>query len=195
MKECKPSQSILSLWDGDPDAIDTLTDADVLDAVNNATLWQRANPAGPPLHSFLSPVGRLQDATGRVVATGCMFARVWGRRGSLMHDKEIQEFELTAVEWLEDVLYPAVASRGNGMVVNMQCFSEMREAGRSELAKSTSFLVVGYILMVGYTCMVLGRSRPRYSHITVAFASILSIIMSSLSAYGFCWFIGLKYNP
>ena len=217
LSACRKALSPLTLWDNAPPAaLGDLTDAAVLEAVNSEQRWRAFAPSGANVTFYLSPEGLVRDeATGEIVAAKAVRVQMWLTAGvGNDGDERSQSFERGVLDYVLDDLQPA--ARAKGYSVEVQTSAEERDASNSSMNNDFSVLASGYLLMIAYACFVLARARPMYSHISVALASVGSVGMmpalfsfylsrffislsltgmSTLSAYGFCWLIGLKFNP
>eukprot|EP00754_Rhynchopus_humris_P027837 Rhum_TRINITY_DN15113_c0_g1::Rhum_TRINITY_DN15113_c0_g1_i3::g.140632::m.140632 len=196
LSACRKALSPLTLWDNAPPVtLGDLTDAAVLEAVNSEQRWRAFAPNGANVTFYLSPEGLVRDeATGAIVAAKAVRMLMWLTAGvGDDGDERSQSFERGVLDYVLDELQPA--ARAKGYSVEVQTHAEQRDASNSSMNNDFGVLASGYLLMIAYACFVLARARPMYSHISVALASVGSVGMSTLSAYGFCWLIGLKFNP
>eukprot|EP01061_Rhynchopus_euleeides_P015161 TRINITY_DN2599_c0_g1_i5.p1 TRINITY_DN2599_c0_g1~~TRINITY_DN2599_c0_g1_i5.p1 ORF type:complete len:914 (+),score=275.03 TRINITY_DN2599_c0_g1_i5:132-2744(+) len=193
ISQCKRMNGPLLLFENDFNS-GVYTDADVLRAVNNASLWAANEPAGPPLSYYLSQVGLVTEddviTSARAVRMDLSLKN--DREGDDVYDQETHEFELGVVDALLASFKPS--ARSHGFEIEIVTYAEVLEASNSAIADDMSVLVLGYVLMIFFTCFVLSRARAKYSHSVLGLASVCSVGMSTLTAYGLCWYIGLKFN-
>eukprot|EP01061_Rhynchopus_euleeides_P019478 TRINITY_DN31_c0_g1_i1.p1 TRINITY_DN31_c0_g1~~TRINITY_DN31_c0_g1_i1.p1 ORF type:complete len:962 (+),score=384.49 TRINITY_DN31_c0_g1_i1:127-3012(+) len=194
---CKRAKSPLTLWDHSPLLMANLTDEMVMESINDESQWREMEPAGPSVMYYLSKTGLVSEG-GRIVKAKAVRMQLTfkNQRGDKYdgrdEDYESEHFEMQMVRYIVDVFRP-IAHKA-GIEVEIQTGAEEDEAGESAMDDDMALLPLGYIMMVFYACFVLGRMRPKYSHAALGVVSVLSVGMSTLSAYGLCWIIGLAFN-
>ena len=195
---CLAVKGPLTLWDNSAPRVALLTDADVLAAVNNAEQWRMYEPSGPSLGYYVSDVGLQRDADGNITKAKAVRMQLLlkNERGDLfdgkIEDDESEAFEVQMLDYVLDV-FKGIGEREN-FEIEIQTQKEEDDAGQDAMDKDMAVLAVGYILMFAYACFVLSRARPKYSHAALGLISVFTVSMSTLSAYGLCWFIGWKFN-
>ena len=174
---CVAIASPASLWRHNASALEELTDADVVAAVNNESQW-RAQVPGGAITNHLAELGLLRDANGSVSHVRAATLETFMENDWLDDMKrETFDFQLAVVAQTA-AWFKAEAAR-SGFLVEVDTAAEEEEANTSAIAQDMKFLIFGYVFMVVYTCCLLGRTRPKYSHVLLALASILSVGMST----------------
>ena len=195
---CLAVEGPLTLWDNSAPRVALLTDADVLAAVNNAEQWRMYEPSGPSVGYYLSDVGLQRDADGNITKAKAVRMQLVLKNekgdnfGGRDVDSESSDFEKLMVDYVVDV-FKGIAEVQTSEIEILTAREE-EEASESAFGKDIPLINIGYMLMIAYACFVLSRARPKYSHAALGLLSVLSVGMGTLSAYGLCWLIGLKFN-
>ena len=174
---CKKTRSPLQLWNYDPLVIGNLTDARVIQDVNDEKLWRSVEPTGPAVRHYISETG-IKEENGKVVGAKAMRLNLElknDKKDDESKDPETEDFELALVKHLVDSFQPYASKLG--YVIEVQTNAEEDEAGDEAMNNDFGVLVIGYVLMIIFTLFVMCRARPKYSHMVVAMASVMSVGM------------------
>eukprot|EP01061_Rhynchopus_euleeides_P038954 TRINITY_DN667_c1_g4_i2.p1 TRINITY_DN667_c1_g4~~TRINITY_DN667_c1_g4_i2.p1 ORF type:complete len:944 (+),score=355.52 TRINITY_DN667_c1_g4_i2:43-2874(+) len=191
---CTKPRSPLTLWDHNMAAVSALTQPALTAAVNNETQWRESEPAGPPLQYYVSSEGLVKGADGAITQAKAvrMVVLLKNKRVGGKPDPETDAFESGLVDAFLGTW--SGLAQAEGLEMELDTVKEREDAEESAIQDDVIFLSVGYGLLAVYACFVLGRSRAKFSHSTLGLVSVLSVGMSTISAYGVCWLIGLEFN-
>ena len=191
---CKDVSSILKLWDYNSATL--ANDPDPLATINGVGNWRRVSPSGPDLDYYLTDIER--DAGGLIKAAGgarmTFDVRYPKRRvsGKGEINPEVDSFERAVSDHTYTRRYEQYDTAHVAVYAWTRADQEYEE--NKAIDSDVSILIIGYMLLSAFTALVLSRNRVRYSHATLAAMSVLSVGMSTISAYGLCWYIGVPYN-
>ncbi|KAJ9463257.1 Niemann-Pick type C-related protein 1 [Diplonema papillatum] len=191
---CQKPDSVLSLWGNNITTFEE--DADFMATINSDTAWRQVKPTGPGARHYLGGVA----TTNQTVVTGAKVARLVYRlrnekqkiSGKEDNDLQSYKFELALVEYSRGT----VASEGKslGIEVHVIAESDIDETSNEAMSSDVTSLIIGYMMMLVYASFVLFRGRLKSSHAFLGMFSVLCVGASTISAYGFMWFIGVKFN-
>eukprot|EP01063_Lacrimia_lanifica_P012902 TRINITY_DN1959_c0_g4_i1.p1 TRINITY_DN1959_c0_g4~~TRINITY_DN1959_c0_g4_i1.p1 ORF type:complete len:939 (+),score=334.49 TRINITY_DN1959_c0_g4_i1:41-2857(+) len=191
---CQEVASVLQLWDYDEARVQA--DADPLATINRPGAWRAASPSGPELDYFLNDVKR--DSAGRITGAGgarMQFLVQYPTRkvsGEGDINPEVDAFQLAVSDGTYDAAWkpPTNTDLQTYVFTNADQEREESKAIESDVMK----LILGYCLLIVFAVLVLARFRVKYSHAALAFLTVLSVALSTISSYGLCWFIGIPFN-
>ncbi|KAJ9452710.1 Patched-related protein 9 [Diplonema papillatum] len=194
---CKDAVSILSAWNNNRTRFQE--DPDILATINDAANWRRIVPSGPALPFYLSGVRSttvngapyIESATAAQLSYLFRFDKE-AVSGEGDKDPETDEFELSLADWTYAVRAQYAARYG--VNVHSLTQAEKDRAAGDAIGGDVSSLVAGYALMIAYAAFVLSRGRLRSSHAFLGLASVICVGCSTFAAYGFMWYVGVKFN-
>eukprot|EP01060_Flectonema_neradi_P039958 TRINITY_DN896_c3_g1_i1.p1 TRINITY_DN896_c3_g1~~TRINITY_DN896_c3_g1_i1.p1 ORF type:complete len:922 (+),score=240.65 TRINITY_DN896_c3_g1_i1:117-2882(+) len=184
---CRQPDSVLSLFGYDDGAASRIDRSKI-----TTEEWRRLFPSGPDVDFYLSGVQRDEngvivhaDAARMVFELKHVEEKIsgWGD-----DDPYSVEYEIKLAEYTEDVF------QVGPVFAYAQTSGQEEKQGSDAIAGDIISLIAGYILTVTYTCFVLSRPRSKYSHSLLGLVSVLSIGMATISSYGLCWLMGIKFN-
>ena len=193
---CLLPRSVLALWDYNAAVL--TADVDHMGTINNETRWREVFPTGAGVAHYLSSHTE-RAADDSIVASPSFkiafklknFKRKVSGEGD--KDPESKEFELELFDQTEDQWADRLRAE-DGMSVAVDASGPRDDAGNKATSKDVSSLLIGYVLMIGYTTIVLSRRRLKFSHGLLGMVSVLSVGLATASSYGLAWYIGIKYN-
>jgi predicted RND superfamily exporter protein len=181
-------RSVLSIWGGSApqSGVDFLADINVQDK------WKTSSGVKLNLGDMLGGVE--YDAAGKIAK-----AKVFRTTILLKNDREDVddqdkdpaseswevEFDKTVMDFSDPALkenYPKSVA-GNSQ--------EAGAAIRGDLAS----LSIGYVLLIGFSLIVLSHYKLAKSNMVISLFSVLSVAMASTSSFGVCAYLGVKQNP
>ena len=171
---CKQATGPLSLFANNY----TLSSQADLQARLHTEEWGKHVDTGPPLLYYISQTGLLVEESGEVRGSSAMqmvFFFKNDKKSGERFDELAHEFEMALGEAVltgfkkEAVLH--------GIDIEMLGRGLEQDASSSAIQDDMSVLILGYVLMICYSCFVLSRGRPKYSHALLGLASVLSIGM------------------
>ena len=180
VRPCLAARGPLALWGNVASSVAQLSDADVLAAVNNEEQWREFEPSRT-LATYLSEVGLQRDEDGNITHAKAVYMQLvlkserGDKHGGNEEDEESRDFELQMVDYVVDV-FKAVA-REAGAEIEIMTRAEVREASDVAVNGDLGVLGIGYLLMLSYSCFVLSRARPKYSHAVLGVVSVVSVGM------------------
>ena len=193
---CKKPRSPLTVWDHDAVAVASLNATDLLDGINNASLWQQIEPTGAGVWYYVSEAGRTySDAVPPYILSAHAFQMTFYLKNveeGGEQDPETDAFELHVVDRFIEYFKPVAAS--HGFDIELRTRGEQTEAAKGGVAADINILVAGYLLLLLYVCCTLGDTHAKYSHSVLGLVSVVSVAMATMSSYGLCWLIGLEFN-
>ena len=183
---CKEPLSVLSLFGYNETAVSTIDPSKI-----SSTEWRKLYPTGSDVDYYLS--GVQVDANGVIVhadAARLVFELRHVEQSTSDGDDDpfSREYEIQLAEHTED-FYRTGAIQAFALTDGQ----DSKQSGDAVSGDVTS-LIAGYMLTVVYTCFVLSRPRAKFSHGVLGLASVLSVGMATMSSYGLCWLIGIKFN-
>eukprot|EP01064_Diplonema_japonicum_P017117 TRINITY_DN2517_c0_g2_i10.p1 TRINITY_DN2517_c0_g2~~TRINITY_DN2517_c0_g2_i10.p1 ORF type:complete len:881 (+),score=122.77 TRINITY_DN2517_c0_g2_i10:721-3363(+) len=180
--ECLPPASVLTFWNHNKTLLEL--DPNPVGTVNTIA-WRTLHPTGPPLSYYLSTTK--SDAAGNIVSAEAM------RLEYVLHSNDI--------DWVvgyEEQITDAASSEKRDLPLGIQSYLHtdggQDKAAEEAISNDLSSLIAGYMMMVVYSSLVLGRQRFTYSHASLGLLTVVSVLMSTFSAYGLMWYIGVKFN-
>eukprot|EP00754_Rhynchopus_humris_P027843 Rhum_TRINITY_DN15113_c1_g1::Rhum_TRINITY_DN15113_c1_g1_i1::g.140649::m.140649 len=193
---CLLPRSVLALWDYNAALL--TADADYMGTINNETRWREVFPTGTGVAHYLSSHTE-RAADDSIVASPAFkiafklknFKRKVSGEGD--EDPESKSFELEVFDQTEEQWADRLRAE-DGMSAVVEAGGPRDQAGGDATAKDVSSLIIGYVLMIGYTTIVLSRRRLKFSHGILGLVSVMSVGMATASSYGLAWYIGIKYN-
>ena len=190
---CKDPVSVLSLFGHNASRLDRTTYAGYLNSVE----WRRNVPSGPDLSHYLSKTN-YDNQTGLYVSAEAVRASYYldnNRRkisGVGNDDPEAREWEVQLEKQARDIW--SGARNSNGLAIHILAAGAQDQQEGEAIQGDVTTLILGYVLTITFSSCVLTRGRFKYSHGMLGLASVISIGMSTLSAYGMAWLIGIKFN-
>eukprot|EP01060_Flectonema_neradi_P010777 TRINITY_DN17856_c0_g1_i3.p1 TRINITY_DN17856_c0_g1~~TRINITY_DN17856_c0_g1_i3.p1 ORF type:complete len:937 (+),score=137.24 TRINITY_DN17856_c0_g1_i3:1728-4538(+) len=190
---CQQPDSVLSLFGYDRNRLSRSTYASML----NSAEWRQNVPSGSDLSFYMSREV-FDNQTGNYVSAEAVKAVYY-----LQNDKRkvsgIGDEDPEAREWeidLEELARKTWSGAGNSKHISIyvQAVGAQEKQESDAIAEDVTSLIIGYILTVIFASCVLCRGRYKYSHSMLGMASVISIAMSTFSAYGLAWLIGIKFN-
>ena len=55
-------------------------------------------------------------------------------------------------------------------------------------------MAVAYIIMIGYTCIVMGRCDAVHSRVWVGVGAVFAVMMSTVAGYGLALYFGIPFT-
>eukprot|EP01064_Diplonema_japonicum_P039065 TRINITY_DN96_c0_g1_i8.p1 TRINITY_DN96_c0_g1~~TRINITY_DN96_c0_g1_i8.p1 ORF type:complete len:918 (+),score=275.72 TRINITY_DN96_c0_g1_i8:89-2842(+) len=191
---CKAPVSVLSFWQHNRTLLEA--DADPLATVNSVN-WRDIEPSGPPLSYYIGS-DAVYSGAALLVST---------RATRIIYDLKNEKEEISGVgeddpqsRYFEILVAEKSADRrsadrqAHSAETYILTEGEEAEAGIEAGQDDIASLFIGYFLMLFYASFVLSRGRVKYSHSILGLVSVVSIGLSTFSAYGLCWYIGIKFN-
>eukprot|EP01064_Diplonema_japonicum_P029554 TRINITY_DN4814_c1_g2_i1.p1 TRINITY_DN4814_c1_g2~~TRINITY_DN4814_c1_g2_i1.p1 ORF type:complete len:936 (+),score=200.17 TRINITY_DN4814_c1_g2_i1:71-2809(+) len=192
---CKDPVSVLSYWQHNR----TLLEADPNPlATINSISWRMLEPSGPPLSYYLG-TDLVLSASGDLVSTRATRISYEFKNekveisGVGTDDPQSRYYEIAIAERAADRRGQDVETHDVGTFIITT--AEAQVAADSAIDSDISNLILGYAFMLVFASFVLSRNRLKYSHMLMGLVSVFSTGISTFSAYGFCWYIGVKFNP
>ena len=189
---CRETPSILSLWDYNDTIINQQQDQFTV----NSQAWRVMQPSGPDVAYYLSGVEYYSGTTNIKSAKAARITyRVRNKKkeinGEGLSDPESSEFQIQMSEQTRD-FWDTSAS---GKPLNLRLYpltpADQKKAESKALKGDVRSLIIGYALTVMYTCFVL---YWKVKQPLLGLVSVLSVGLSTISSYGLCWLIGIKFN-
>ena len=56
-------------------------------------------------------------------------------------------------------------------------------------------MAAAYIIMIGYTCIVMGRCDAVHSRVWVGVGAVFAVVMSTVAGYGAALYFGVPFSP
>eukprot|EP01059_Diplonema_ambulator_P036350 TRINITY_DN9023_c0_g1_i2.p1 TRINITY_DN9023_c0_g1~~TRINITY_DN9023_c0_g1_i2.p1 ORF type:complete len:937 (+),score=302.57 TRINITY_DN9023_c0_g1_i2:144-2954(+) len=190
---CKSAVSILSFWKHNRTLLEA--DPDPLNTINTAN-WKDVVPSGPAADYYMS--GLSYDTNGKITSGVAlrMFFYLKNEKKTIsgvgFDDPQSRYWEIHASEETESRRSADIKAHK----VGPYCYTIGWEyqAAIDAVDSGISGLIMGYVAMILYATFILSRSRFKYSHSILGIASVISVAMSTFAAYGFCWYLGIKFN-
>eukprot|EP01059_Diplonema_ambulator_P017109 TRINITY_DN290_c0_g1_i3.p1 TRINITY_DN290_c0_g1~~TRINITY_DN290_c0_g1_i3.p1 ORF type:complete len:946 (+),score=350.46 TRINITY_DN290_c0_g1_i3:45-2840(+) len=191
--DCKIPVSVLTFWGHNRTRLEA--DADPLATINTVS-WRSLEPSGPPLDFYLgkpeyNAAGDVVSARATLISYNFKNEKV-EISGVGEDDPQSRYFEIQIADDSEHRRKADEAAHGVGVYIRTTGQEDVE--GSDSVSSDIGNLVMGYILMLIYASFILSRSRPKYSHSLLGIVSVISVGLSTFSAYGFCWYIGIKFN-
>ncbi|KAJ9463258.1 Protein patched-like protein 1 [Diplonema papillatum] len=190
---CKEPDSVLSLWGNDVTAFER--DTDFMATINNDTAWRLAEPTGPGVEHYIGGIVK----TNHVITAAKATKLVYSFRNELQKisglgndDPLTSAFEHALTEYSRGTA--TREGEAHGIEVHLVADAVMNKLSDDAMGSDISSLTTGYMLMLVYASFVLFRGRLKYSHAFLGLFSVICVGASTISAYGFMWLIGVKFN-
>jgi len=183
-------QSILSIW-GDSAPPATLSLAEILADVNNQTKWKTT--AGTML-KLADMLGGVQyDGVGKIIGAECFLTSLWlkdQRESALddMIDPATNAWELELDDFVQGFTHSALAQHQPWTVKGEE------EAGNSAVAGDIGMLSIGYVLLIGFSVIVMSHHKRVQSNGMMALVGVGGVGLSIISTFGICGYLGVKTN-
>ncbi|KAF2347444.1 Protein patched/dispatched, partial [Trinorchestia longiramus] len=192
--------SLLEIWGLNEDVIMSLTDEQVINDFNSATI---SNVFGFKTN-FTSYVGDVKrDDTGKIVGAGAA-THTWiskvDEAAVVAGDYRVdlasgQLVDSTNMDWEKIWLETVFNLRSNFTKVHANAASSFGDVSDSNIWGDVNFLILGFMLMFAFVNGTLGRRNKVEQRPLLSFIGLLSVGMAILSSYGICSAIGIKYSP
>jgi len=184
----KQRRSVLSIW-GDMAPSST---ANILADVNNQTKWKSTDGHALKITDMLG--GVVYDSAGQVTSAACFLTSFYltdirERADNNMIDPATNAWELELDTFVEGFSHPALVEHQPWTIKGQS------KAGGSAISEDVGKLVTGYYLLIGFSIIVMSHHKLVRSNGVMAMASLGSVILSIISTFGFCGYVGLKTNP
>ena len=187
---CLQIDTITSIWNHNITLIDSKTDVqlqqDYQFPQNQETIL--------PYSQFLSRLAITDNNVTTTPAIKITFLLSNDRRNGAHDDPYSKAFEVALYhrllhsDWLFSQSHPSVLfhsfSFGVEEYINEQVVKE-----------NMPIMMIGYLMMIVYCCFYLGNRNWVKSHAFLGVISVLSVLLSTLTAFGIAWYIGVQYSP
>lgn len=181
--------SILSIWNDNAPP----SGANILADVNDESKWFSTEGEKLKVSDMLG--GVQYDSTGKIVAAEAFLTTVWlkNERETLDDSKVTDpssdawemEFDTFVYDFSDIALpthYPYTKAGAS-------------DAGGTAIKKDVGMLGLGYMLLIGFSVIVLSHHKRVHSNGVIAMASVFSVGLSIVSTFGICGYAGVKQNP
>ncbi|XP_067946636.1 patched domain-containing protein 3-like [Watersipora subatra] len=189
------STSILELWSFNRTHISLLTSSEILDTINNVTQSPVTN-ADINIDSYLGGISR--DASGRVsAASAALFTYfMQGTNASASEYQEEDEVTLATQAW--ELEFVDIVNNCSGQRVE-KCYALAARSFGDEVGSSilgdVAFLSAGYILIILYVALILGRFNCIEMRVYLAIAAVIAVGLSIAVSFGLSSAFGIGYGP
>jgi len=184
----KQRRSVLSIWG---DQAPTTT-ANILNDINDQTKWKATDGSALKLTDMLGGVQYGTD--GRIVGAECFLTTFWLKNeredaSNNMIDPMSDAWELELDDFVVDWTNSALAknqpwtAKGQGA------------AGGSAIRGDLGILSSGYVLLIAFSIIVMSHHKRVKSNGVLALASVGGVMLSIISTFGLCGYLGVKTNP
>jgi Niemann-Pick C1 protein len=184
------SSSLLELWSFNEATISALTQSDIINKINSVT----TSPVYGSNYNVSSVLGEMtRDGSGDIIA-----AKATTMTYIIKYNISVdggEEVDLTADDWEEKFL--KVGEDGHADINNVYrfAFRSFGDIGGGAILGDLTLLSTGYILIIVFVCIVLGRFNTVNQRVYVCLGGIVSVIMAIGLAFGLCAYAGVFYGP
>eukprot|EP01060_Flectonema_neradi_P016081 TRINITY_DN22687_c0_g1_i1.p1 TRINITY_DN22687_c0_g1~~TRINITY_DN22687_c0_g1_i1.p1 ORF type:complete len:976 (+),score=93.60 TRINITY_DN22687_c0_g1_i1:85-3012(+) len=192
---CTKFDSLTSIWNHNTTVLslknDTEIQLDIQEALN-APYEDNVNTL-MPYRSFLGKDAHTADNITFSNSLKITFSLTDSRRGALHDDPYSLAFEVALYHYLlhNDWRY----SQGPGLEFYPFSMGTEEYINHQTVRENVSIVAVGYMIMVGYCCLYLGHTNWVQSHCILGIGSVVSVLLSTATAFGICWFAGVTFSP
>ncbi|KAJ8305936.1 hypothetical protein KUTeg_016481 [Tegillarca granosa] len=179
------TRSLLELWHYNETIINSLENSDILDTVNNVT----RSPLYHDVFDITTLLGKIRrdSDTGRIIgaeAASMLF---------LLQDK--QEWREAAMTWELDLVN--IVKQGHRNLNNIYIYTtrSFDDEGYGAVNNDTKLLSAGFIIVLIFLVLTLGRFNLLEQKVFLSLAGILCVGLSIAFAYGFAIACGVLYGP
>ncbi|ESO85119.1 hypothetical protein LOTGIDRAFT_130973, partial [Lottia gigantea] len=174
--------NILELWSYNGTIIRSLTQADILNEINTATI----NPMSGRAYDVSTALGEIsKNSTGSIIgSTGTKMT--WLLNGN-------DTIKLKSAEWESKFL--ALAEKETALTINYFATRSFGDEAGGAISGDVAFLSAGYFVLIVYVAIVLGRFNQVEQGIYLAFSGILCVGFSIAVSFGLASAFGLEYGP
>jgi predicted RND superfamily exporter protein len=180
--------SILSIWgDAAPPS-----GADILADVNDQSRWYSTDGTKLQLSDMLG--GVQYDSNGKITSAEAFLTTFWLKNDKETIEPVVVDPEADAWEKAFDEYIWSFAD--SALLINHPWTIKGEDAAGSDAIKDdVGILSSGYLMLIIFSIIVLSHHKRIHSNGMMAWASVLSIMLSIVSTFGICGYVGLKQNP
>jgi len=184
----KKRASVLSIWADQAPPVG----ADILADVNDQSKWVSSDGTKLKLSDMLGGVS--YDANGKIISAEAFLTKIFLKNikedvDSTSTDPATEAWELEFDDYVKDFSHSNLAksypstTKGRG------------RAGGGAIQDDVKLLSQGYNFLIIFSIIVLSHHKLIHSNGVMAFASIFAVMLSIVSAFGVCGYLGVKTNP
>ena len=191
--------SLLEMWRYDEASIEAASQQQIIDAVNRLT----RSPWYGYDRDFGSLLGGIQrNSSGHIVAAKAS-QMIWSIRvpddidivDSQGSGLELDLADKTSLDWEELFIQTVLNSSRPDAAMVPNAGKSFGESSAGAIWFDAWLMFGGYLLMFGYTILVLGRLNSLEVRLFLALAGIFGIFMGLVIAIGMSSLLGFAYNP
>jgi len=160
--------------------------------INDQTKWKAADGRALKLSDMLG--GVKYDTAGKIISAECFLSLLW-----LKNEREASEnslkapwtdaWEMEADDFVQGFTHAALPQNVGHTLAGRD------DAGGSAIRGDLGMLGSGYVFLIGFSIIVLSRHKRVESNGMLALASVFGVILSIISTFGLCGYLGVKQNP
>ncbi|KAK2157172.1 hypothetical protein LSH36_196g03007 [Paralvinella palmiformis] len=183
------SNSILELWSFNETIIRSLTEDDILDTINTVSV----SPVYGGEYNVSQVLGEIttDPSTGEITGAEATLMQ-WVLKSNFT---EGQGESADVINWEEQFL--EIGGQGISNLDTLYYFAtkSFMDEAVGAILDDVVLLAMGYMLVIVFISVVLGRFTRIRHRIYVAFAGVICVGMAIIVSYGLCSYIGLFYGP
>jgi len=187
----KQRRSLLSIWEDRAPPAGT----NILADVNDQMKWKSTDGATLKLTDMLG--GVTYDSDGKITGAQCFLTSfLLKNERELVGSKKDKSVDPWSSAWemaLDDFVQPwtdAHLAKNQPWTIKGQA-----QAGGDAITGDIAMLSMGYVLLIGFSIIVMSSHKRVESNGAMAMASVFAVVLSIMSTFGLCGYIGVKTNP
>ncbi|XP_013382604.1 protein patched homolog 1 [Lingula anatina] len=178
------SSSLLELWSFNETHIRNLTQAEILDTVNNVT----RSPVFFNDYNVSKVLGAItKDANGKIISAEATTMTYF------INDESAESVD--ALAWEQQFIDIGAKGHAGIKEVNYYAFRTRSDEGGGAIFGDLTLLSVGYFLIIIFVAIVLGTFNCVEHRIWLALGCVLAVGMSIIMSFGLSSAFGVAYGP
>lgn len=193
-------KSILDLWQYNATTIASLTDADILTAVNDDSRYQYVDGSSRVVQGRIMGGIKTSSTTGDVMSADVLRLQIYLNNDQVADDAnsytdaraEVFQSTITAKLVFE---YNADTNNEHALTAASRSDYAENEAAGDAIGGDVSLFVIGYVIIITYCCVMVGKFDRVQSGASLALTGVLSVGMAVVAAFGLASYLGIFYGP
>ncbi|XP_077981544.1 patched domain-containing protein 3-like [Glandiceps talaboti] len=187
------ASSLLELWSFNETIINSLTESDILDMVNQENITSPVYYTPIDINSWLGDI--TYSSTGSIISAQATGMNYFLKDNRVYNPETGDDDDLVANAWEDECADLALAGHKDiSSVYVFTIFSFREESGKS-IQGDITFLSAGYMLIIVYIAIMLGKFTMIEHKFYIAVGGVIVIGLSILVAIGFSSACGFFYGP